>query len=214
MATWAYLSKFLGIYTSPVFNISLEGDGALSSISWDSKEPEGTELTIQVSISYDGIIWEDWLTATNGGAIPYIAPNTDLHNIQLRFRVLFKTDDHTKTPSLEGVYFEFEPVIFFDNKGDKEIYPEVFIEKIGNGDFSIINTSYGNYETKLVDLINGEQIYLNGNREQVETNLPFVYRYQNFNDNHLKFVQGENVLRIKGNGKIQFRYELKYVHGF
>lgn len=215
MATWAYLSKFIGIYESPVFNFSLDGDGGLSTITWEHETPEGTEIIIQVSTSYDsGISWEDWLPATNGGSIPYITSDVDMHDFYFKFRAIFKTSTASLTPLLNGVNFEIEPIINFNNEGDKEIYPEVFIDKIGNGDISIINTSYGNYEFKFTDIIDEERLYINGEREQIETNLPFVYRYANFNDNYLKFVEGENVLRVKGNGKIQFRYELKYVHGF
>lgn len=214
MASWSYLAKLKGHRVSPVFPIHLQGNGAISKITWDSTIPKGTSLKIETNVSYDnGYTWEGWEIATNGGSIPDIQPDTPLKDAVLKYRVTQETTDKALTPKLIKVSFYFEPVLVIDNKGDVNLKPEVWITKVGNGNFTIINTSKGNEEFTFTDLIDGETVYVNGDKEQIETSLAATYRYSNFNDNYLDLPVGINVLRIIGNAKIQFRYQYKLLQG-
>lgn len=213
MVTWKVLSKFKGYRISPPFLIDLKGYGAVSQITWDAEVLDGTLLKLETSISDDGVHWTDWVTATNGGAISGIASNKPINNIYVRYKTTMETNDAGLTPLLKRVDLVFQPVIEINNVGIKKIRPEVWITKIGNGDLSIINTSNGNEELKFKNLLDGETVYINGEREFIETSLAMTYRYDDFNDNYLEFVRGSNVLKVTGEAKIQFRYQWKLPKG-
>ncbi|GAA4881748.1 hypothetical protein GCM10023310_72280 [Paenibacillus vulneris] len=214
MSTWQYFSSLAGYRTSPTFPLNLDGDGAITSIQWNAKEPAGTSVSIETRISLDnGVTWTNWKGCVNQGTIPDITSQTPLKYAKIQYRALLKTNDKNTTPSLDEVVFSFEPVISFVNEGDVRIRPEIWITKVGNGDFTIINTSNGDDEFKFSNLIDQETIYIHGERELIETSLAAVYRYENFNNNYLELPTGNNVLRVQGNAKLQFRYRHKLLQG-
>lgn len=106
---------------------------------------------------------------------------------------------------------EYENEIIFNNTGDLILKPEIQIEKIGEGDVSIINEADDDREFKFIDLEDKEIIYVDNYNEYIKTNIPNTYRYDNFNNNYLKLLVGENNLVIYGDCKIQFRYRLNYL---
>ncbi|GIP32603.1 phage tail domain-containing protein [Paenibacillus sp. J2TS4] len=214
MATWSYLAKYKGYRTSPNFPIRLDGDGAISIISWDAMTPHGTSVTMETNVSFnDGRDWDGWMKAVNGGPVPQIQSGTPLKNAVLKYRFTAETTDKSLTPTLSSVSFYLEPVLEFNNKGDVPLKPELWITKMDNGDFTMINTSNGNEQFKFTDLIDGETVYVNSEKEQIETSLAATYRYSNFNDQYLEFPSGINVLRIIGNAKLQFRHQFKLLQG-
>ncbi|MEK5036293.1 phage tail domain-containing protein [Paenibacillus sp. FSL R7-0302] len=95
------------------------------------------------------------------------------------------------------------------NDGDLICKPEIFIKKIGVGDISIVNTTNKNKEFKFVGLANNEIVYIDNEREHIETDVPLTYRYSNFNNNYLELVRGINTLTITGKAIISFRYQFK-----
>jgi predicted phage tail component-like protein len=101
--------------------------------------------------------------------------------------------------------------IILNNYGDKEILPEVWIEKVGTGNISIFNTSYKNEEFAFTNLLDTELIYINGENEIIETNLPNTWRYDSFNDQYLNLYYGKNILQIKGECKLKFQYREKFI---
>jgi hypothetical protein len=212
MTTWLELSGLSGYYESDHIPLSLDGDGAISKINWLSIEPISTSITIFTSISFDGgYDWTDWKQCFQGSLIPDILPSTPLGSALLRFRVFLKSQNPIEIPVLTEVSFEFEPVLIFDNKGDSVCQPEVWITKNGNGDISLINTSKGNEEFKFVNLVDNETVYVNSEREYIETSFNATYRYSNFNDTYLNLPIGMNVFQVKGSAKIQFRYQFKLI---
>ncbi|WP_137743238.1 phage tail domain-containing protein [Robertmurraya siralis] len=105
---------------------------------------------------------------------------------------------------------ESEPMnIEIANIGHKISYPIVIIEKIGDGDVSIVNYSNGGIESKIIDLLDKEIVVIDSFNEEITTDLEHVYRYGNFNNNFLKFVTGINRLSVKGNCRITFEYQSK-----
>ena len=212
MATWLRVSGLSGYYESEGISISFDGDGALSKITWDSYEPEGTSVKIYTSVSFDGgYDWTDWKQCVNGGTVPDIKHDSPLGNALFKFRVFLESIDLAISPRLDNVTFEFEPVIVFDNKGDTYCQPEVWITMNESGDFSLVNLSNGNEEFKFTDLVNGETVYVNNEREHIETDRLATYRYSNFNDNYLNLPVGQNIFRVNGKAKIIFRYQFKFI---
>jgi hypothetical protein len=76
-----------GTWVSPTINLT-QTDVATSLISWDSIEPTGTTLLIEVSLDNQ----MTWQTATNNDPIPGITPGDDLSGQTLHVRLSFTPD--------------------------------------------------------------------------------------------------------------------------
>ncbi|MNJ49328.1 hypothetical protein D3C77_445520 [compost metagenome] len=118
-----------------------------------------------------------------------------------------KSNSYSIKPKFKKITFFFEPVLVFDNKGDLNCKPEIWITKSGNGDFSIQNITHNNEEFAFTNLLDGETVYVDNENQDIETTLAVTYRYKDFNDNYLNFPPGKNVLRVSGNADIMFRYQ-------
>ncbi|MFF2834246.1 hypothetical protein ACFVSK_20975 [Cellulosimicrobium cellulans] len=212
MANWLQECNLMGLSTSPPLLIPLQCDGALTTISWNANVPTGSSIVVQTRVSFDqGRHWGEWRACTSGGTIPDLDVTTKLDNIFVMYRILIKSPDYSIIPSFSSITFGFEPVIVIDNKGDIPLKPETWITKMGNGDIRIINLTQKQDEFLFTELIDQETVYINNETEDIETSLVVTYRYKNFNDNYLTLPIGLNVLRVKGTGKLQFRYEFKYL---
>ena len=100
--------------------------------------------------------------------------------------------------------------IIIDNTGDVDLPINIFIEKVGLGDISIVNRSNSNDEFSITGLIDGELISVSTEHKLIETSLLATYRYDNSNLNFIQIPVGENILRITGTCKIHFEYQLRY----
>jgi predicted phage tail component-like protein len=101
--------------------------------------------------------------------------------------------------------------ITFTNNGDYDCSPIIYLEKVGDGDFSIVNKSDGGTEMSITGLTNGESLTIDCETEEIETDLVGVYRYNNSNDVFLSLPRGVNYLQVYGKCKIQFKYEFKLI---
>lgn len=99
--------------------------------------------------------------------------------------------------------------IDFSNDGDTILKPEIWIQKIGNGDVSIRNLTNRGAEFKFKGLLDNETVYVDNEREFIETSIPSTYRIENFNNNYMELVTGVNTLEVTGACKINFRYQFK-----
>ncbi|WP_110932430.1 phage tail family protein [Paenibacillus bouchesdurhonensis] len=207
MARWISLLNLQGIYTSPSILIPLQADGALSKVSWESSTPGGSQIVVQTRLSFDAVNWTEWRACTNGGQIPEVNEDTPLHGTYIMYRVIMKSNSYSIKPKFKKITFFFEPVLVFDNKGDLNCKPEIWITKLGNGDFSIQNITHSNEEFAFTNLLDGETVYVDNENQDIETTLAVTYRYKDFNDNYLNFPPGKNVLRVSGNADIKFRYQ-------
>lgn len=101
----------------------------------------------------------------------------------------------------------------FENHGDVDLQPEIWIKKVGLGDVRIVNENYGNAEFKFTGLADGETVYVDNENEYIDTDLPDTYRYNDFNNGYLNIARGVNNLRVYGNCTLQFRYQFKTLQG-
>ena len=101
-------------------------------------------------------------------------------------------------------------IIELYNRGHTIIYPEISIEKIEDGNVTFIHRTNGGNIFEIRDLINGEDIYINCEKEIIETNLIGVSRYGNVIGEYFPLLKGKNTLEVNGKCKIQFRYQYKY----
>lgn len=102
--------------------------------------------------------------------------------------------------------------ITFTNNGDLNLYPEIYIYKIGDGDISIINNSNGGKEFKFTGLTSGEVLYIDNENEYIESDTG-LYRFNNHNEVFLEFVRGVNQLQVTGKLEFYFRYQYKLLQG-
>lgn len=104
--------------------------------------------------------------------------------------------------------------IVFTNNGDEICKPEILVEMVGNGGFSIQNLSNGGQLMEFTGLVNAEELYIDCENEDIISNISAdTYRYDNHNGVFLEMVRGVNNLLIKGDVKIRFRYEFKTIQG-
>lgn len=102
--------------------------------------------------------------------------------------------------------------ITLTNDGDVSIFPEIWITKVGDGDISIENQTTEKV-FQLTGLINQEEVYVHNEYEDIQSDLPATYRYDNHNGYFLELIRGTNTLLITGNCTIQFRYRYKNIAG-
>jgi phage-related protein len=100
----------------------------------------------------------------------------------------------------------------FGNIGHVDLKPEIWIKKFGAGDVSILNKASGQF-FEFKGLLDQEIVYIDNEREHIESNIQEVFRYDNFNDEYLYLEKGRNILNVKGNCKLQFRYRFKTIQG-
>lgn len=210
MTTWMEEIGFKGYYITEAIPLYLQGDGAITDMNWQQSIPSSTNLILDSSLSLDGgITWSVWKRCFQNSSIPNISSNTPLVNAKIKFRVTITTNQEGISPELGQINLSLVPVLEFNNLGDIENSPEIWITKIGNGNFSLINTSHNNEEFKFTGLLDQETVYVDNENQNIETSLPVTYRYSNFNDNFLNIPIGISVFKVQGNAKIQFRTEFK-----
>lgn len=97
------------------------------------------------------------------------------------------------------------------NLGYGNIYPEISIQKIGNGNVSIQNLSDEGIFWEIRDLANLENVYINCEKEIIESDVIGLSRYGNVSGrNFPRLIYGKNVITISGKCYIQFRYRYRY----
>lgn len=97
------------------------------------------------------------------------------------------------------------------NDGDESIYPELWITTKGYKDVKIHNHSNG-VKFEFANLSLSEQIYINNEKRDIETDLPLTYRYDNFNRQYLELSRGVNRLELFGKFDLEIRYQYIF-HG-
>src|SRR5690606_29854000 len=103
--------------------------------------------------------------------------------------------------------------IEFENYGDGICKPIITLEKIGEGNISIVNLSDGGNELKIFNILNGDVLVIDCENEQIDTEVAGVFHYENHNNKYLRFVRGINRLKVYGNCKLQFKYQFTVYQG-
>lgn len=114
--------------------------------------------------------------------------------------------DTKKLSNTQGVS---NPIIEIGNRGHFSTFPEIWIEKISDGDIVIYNKTNNNAEFRFENIEVGEKLFIDCGKELITTDKERTYRYDDFNDNYLELIYGENVLSVTNNVKIRFR--LQYI---
>ena len=99
------------------------------------------------------------------------------------------------------------------NSGDMIIKPKIWITKtVTDGDLSIENENTGQTMT-ISNLQVNEQVYLNGENEEIVSSLEIlnVYRHNDHNDVWLDLEVGDNSLILTGDFILEIEYQLIYL---
>ena len=96
------------------------------------------------------------------------------------------------------------------NDGHYDIFPEISIVKNGAGHIVIESLDDNNDIFEIRDLTNMEDLYLNCEKEIIETDLTGVTRYNKLNGEFPRILIGTNRFKITGACTIQFRYKKNY----
>ena len=104
-------------------------------------------------------------------------------------------------------------IVTINNDGDIPLEVEMWIKKHGNGDISIINASDNNREFSIMNLKDQEHVYVNHEKEDIKSNVPNLYHFDDVLTEYMKMPRGLNDLQIYGSCTIQFRYRYKYLLG-
>lgn len=136
--------------------------------------------------------------------------------ITLNFRC---NDAYTYTPVQETDVYDYSdnpvegtPYVFL-NTGDVKCEPIIYIEKVGNGSISITNNSNGAQTLEIDNLLDGENLIINCEREDIVTDQVGIYRFKDHNGVFLDMLRGKNNLVIKGNFKMKWKYDFKTLQG-
>lgn len=98
----------------------------------------------------------------------------------------------------------------FTNSSDIAILPEMEIFQIGTNDVTISNTTNGEYIT-FSGLENEETVYINGELEQILSDVTGTYRYDAMTGSFLRMEYGVNNLELTGDFTLQLRYSFKFM---
>lgn len=99
-----------------------------------------------------------------------------------------------------------DAIIKIANRGHYSIFPDIWIEKISDGDITIYNRTNNNEKFELKNIEIGEKLFIDCKNELIFTDKERTNRYGDFNDNYLELIYGENILAISNNVHIRFRY--------
>lgn len=100
--------------------------------------------------------------------------------------------------------------VTLENKGHFNLYPEISLKKVGDGDIVFTNVSNGGQILQITGLADGEDIYINCKKEIIESDIPGVYRYDNVAGEFLELPYGINTIEVEGKCSLQFRYQYQY----
>lgn len=101
--------------------------------------------------------------------------------------------------------------LMLENSGDCSISPQIYIQKVGDGDLKINNFTDGNSSMEITNLSDGEELHIHCEKEFIETSIPNTYRYDDFNDTYMKLNYGQNQIQVVGKCKIKFQYQYKFL---
>lgn len=98
------------------------------------------------------------------------------------------------------------------NRGHMICKPLIYIKKtISDGNVRIINNSHNQQELVLNNLKLNEEVLIDCENEEIESNLPLTYRFDDHNDVFIEWAIGVNRIQMIGRFEMYFKYQFKYI---
>jgi phage-related protein len=104
--------------------------------------------------------------------------------------------------------------IKLNNNGQLPIKPEIYVNVPDveySAGFSIHNLTNENKGFAISELAGNENLYINADKEFINTSLENTYRYDNLDGDFLELLPGHNRLKIQGDINLYFRYQCKLI---
>lgn len=138
--------------------------------------------------------------------------------LQLSFRC---NSPYAFTPVYESSIYDYSSNTVggtdytFVNVGDLACKPTITIQIISGGTFTITNNSNSGQKLSFTGLSDNETLTIDCEAETIETDIPATYRYGNMSSDSefLSMLYGNNYLNIKGNVKIQWKWQSPLLQG-
>lgn len=213
MTKWIELYNNYADYTSDIYDISSDFESYIENISYTYDSNNG-EVDIYIRMSFDnGVTWTDW-TKINNSAYKSIF-NDDFYNMkQAKFQ--YKVEMN-KTGDISPVFKKFSILLIgtftITNTGDTVCKPEIWIKKTGgSGDIKLMNETNGQV-LELKNLNDGETVYIDSENEDIVSDLPMTYRYNDHNNVFLELEVGDNFIAGEGGFELDMRLQFKTLQG-
>lgn len=207
----AFKPYFMGIVKEP----------AQISVSFAFEEPWNDEMIEQI---IQWLIVDDYKELFFEGNIDrvfYAIPVTNMEVVHNGLKqgyvtIVFRCDSaysysHRKTTTWYDMSTSNRKREFtIKNLGHYSTFPEIEIVKINNGNIMIQNTTNANQTAEIKNLKDRERIVIDCMNEELETNLENTYRFDDFNDEYIELIRGDNNIKVTGNCFIRFKYQYVY----
>jgi Phage tail protein len=202
-----------GVYESEVFDISSDFESYLTNIQYDYDSNDGV-VSIEVRISYDdGNTWTNWININNSSYKPLFNDDEPLDNAKFQYRVILDNNSGGLPSVFKSFSIDLYGAFKIINTGDVVCKPEIWIKKVnGDGDVKLINETNG-LSMEFKNLIEGETVYVDCENEDIVSDRPLTYRYNDHNNVFIELDVGENHLTGEGNFELTMRYEFKTLQG-
>lgn len=204
---WRDFFRPAGTFVSEIIDVSSEFDYYIINVRSDYISEGDSVIEIEMRHSEDGVNWTDWYDVKKGSPRIFDGINT-IKNLLIQYRVVLESDLFF-FPQLNffsvggGIVYEIE------NIGDLPHKPKIWIKKLNkNGDISIRNLTSGE-ELELKGLQKNETVFIDNDEEQIITDVPLTYRYDNHNNVFLTLELRDNLIVGKGDFELDFKMEFQ-----
>jgi hypothetical protein len=209
---WIDLYEQKATYISEVFDVRSVFESYIENLMCQYDLNDGT-VQVFIRISYDNETWTDWVQVNDAVHGPLFRNDFYyMENCRMQYKVEMINNGEV-SPTFISFSYSLIGCYLLDNRGDVVCKPELWIKKINsNGTVRITNES-NTQMFELKDLNVGETVYVDCENEDIVSDLPLTYRYDNHNNVFLELEVGENILTGEGEFELIIRHEFKTLQG-
>lgn len=124
---------------------------------------------------------------------------------------------YTYSPVYESDYYDYSTNTsdgskwVIENKGNLSCKPVLTIRKIGDGEISFINLSDRGKNFRLVNLRANEEVIIDSEEEDIVSNIPMTFHFDDVYGDFPTFVEGANYFEIYGDCLVKWKYQFKNI---
>lgn len=212
MKTWSELYIMKGTYISPEYDIKSGFETYVDKILYYYSTNDG-KVDVFIRISYDGSSWTDWMNINNS-SYPELFRD-DFYNLEyckFQYKVEMQNFGGV-SPTFKEFNITLIGAFVVWNTGDTICKPEIWITKRNSSGTVRITNERNGQILELKNLNKDEEVYIDCENEDIITNLPMKYRYNDHNNVFLELEVGENLLTGEGDFDLVMRFEFKTLQG-
>jgi phage-related protein len=104
-------------------------------------------------------------------------------------------------------------IITFENMGDIDLGPEILIKRTTAGAVTMKNLSRDGKYFTVSNFANNETVYIDLENKFIQSDMPAIYKNNDFSGEFFLMKRGLNRLEITGDCIVKFRYKFKTLQG-